>query len=202
VAEEHEDVAAELRRVRDEARRHGPPADDRAGARNPHPEPSPAPLPPRTPREAEAASERPPDPPDATAVNAAWPAQGRPSSGLSGLLRRLVERLLGPRLQAQREFNSSQVQLDNAMLEYLEKRSAATHRHYDRLLGELGRRLDEADERHVILERELVGHVQDLVHRIDLVLADGSRGRLGLEFTLEEVKERLTRVEEILRRPE
>ena len=202
MAEEHEDVAAELRRVRDEARRHGPPADDRAGVRNPDPEPSPAPPPPRTPRGTEASWERPPDPPSPAAVNAAWPAEGRPSSGPSGLLRRLVERLLGPRLEAQREFNSSQVQLDNAMLEYLEKRSAATHRHYDRLLGELGRRLDEADERHAILERELVGHVQDLVHRIDLVLADGSRGRLGLEFALEEVRERLTRVEEILRRPE
>lgn len=200
--EEREDVAAELRRVRDKARRHRPPAEARAGAQGPDPEPSPAPPPPRTPGETEAASERPPDPPDAAAVNAAWPAEGRPSPGPSGLLRRLVERLLGPRLEAQREFNSSQVRLDNEMLEYLEKRSAATHRHYDRLLGELGRRLDEADERHAILERELVGHVQDLVRRIDLVLTDGSRGRLGLEFALEEVRERLTRVEEILRRPE
>jgi hypothetical protein len=94
------------------------------------------------------------------------------------------------------------VQLDNEMLEYLERRSAATHRHYDRLLGDLGRRLDEADERHRVLERELVGHVQDLVHRIDLVLTDGSRGRLALEFALEEVKERLTRLEKALRRPE
>jgi hypothetical protein len=94
------------------------------------------------------------------------------------------------------------VQLDNEMLEYLERRSAATHRHYDRLLGELGRRLDESDERHAILERELVGHVQDLVRRIDLVLADGSRGRLGLEFALEEVRERLAGLEKVLRRPE
>ena len=202
MAEEREDVAAELRRVRDEARRHGPPADDRAGTQNPDSEPFPAPSPPRPPRETGAAPEQPLDPPDAAAVNAAWPAEGRPSPGPSGLLRRLVERLLGPRLEAQREFNSSQVQLDNAMLEYLEKRSAATHRHYDRLLGELGRRLDEADERHAILERELVGHVQDLVHRIDLVLTDGSRGRLGLEFALEEVKERLAGLEKVLRRPE
>ncbi len=202
MAEEREDVAAELRRVRDEARRHTPRADEGAGARDPDPEPSPAPPPARTPRETEAAPERLPDPPNPAAVNAAWPAEGRSSPGPSGPLRRLVERLLHPRLEAQREFNSSQVQLDNEILEYLEKRSAATHRHYDRLLGELGRRLDEADERHAILERELVGHVQDLLRRIDLVLADGSRGRLGLEFALEEVRERLTRVEEILRHSE
>jgi hypothetical protein len=94
------------------------------------------------------------------------------------------------------------VQLDNEVLEYVEKRSAITHQHYDRLLGDLGRRLDEADERHALLERELVGHVQDLVRRIDLVLAEASRGRGGLEFALEEVRERLTRLEEVLRRPE
>ena len=202
MAEEREDIAAELRRVRDEARRHASPADESAGARAPDPEPPPPAPPARAPRETEAAPERPPDPPNPAAVNAAWPAEGRPSPGPAGLLRRLVERLLLPRLEAQRKFNSSQVQLDNEMLDYLEKRSAATHRHYDRLLGELGRRLDEADERHAILEKELVGHVQDLVQRIDLVLADGSRGRLGLEFALEELRERLTRVEAMLRRPE
>jgi hypothetical protein len=117
-------------------------------------------------------------------------------------LRRLLERLLQPRFEAQRAFNSHQVQLDNEMLAYLELRSAAIQRNYDRLLGDLGRRLDEADERHAILEKELVGHVQDLVRRIDLVLADTSRGRAGLEFALEEIRERLARVEKTLRRPE
>lgn len=199
---EREDVVEELRRVRDEARRRAPPADDPAREPAQAPEPPPVKPPARTPRETVVATQRPPDPPDATDVNAAWPAAGPPPRGPSGLLRRLVERVLRPRLEAQRAFNSSQVQLDNEMLEYLEKRSAATHRHYDRLLGELGRRLDEADERHAILERELVGHVQDLVRRIDLVLADGSRGRLGLEFALEEVKERLAGLEKVLRRPE
>jgi hypothetical protein len=94
------------------------------------------------------------------------------------------------------------VQLDNELLAYLESRSAATHRHYDRLLGDLGRRLDEADERHAILEKELVGHVQDLVRRIDLVLADANRGRAALEFALEDIRERLVRVEKTLRRRE
>jgi hypothetical protein len=202
VGDERDDVAEELRRVRDEARRRAGPA----GAGDPTPGPDPLPSPggsrSRRPPEAEAASEPSPLPPDAAAVNAAWPAEAGPPRGLGGLFRRPLERLLQPRFEAQRAFNSHQVQLDNELLGYLEKRSAATHRHYDRLLGDLGRRLDEADERHAILEKELVGHVQDLVHRIDLVLTDGSRGRLGLEFALEEVRERLTRVEAILRRPE
>lgn len=200
--EDREDVAEELRRVRDEARRLA--REAAAGGAEPSAAtPHPPPEPPRGPRpEAPVATEPPPEPPDAAAVNAAWRAEAPPSRGLSGGGRRLLERLLGPRLEAQQAFNSRQVQLDNEMLEYLERRSAATHRHYDRLLGELGRRLDEADERHAILEGELVGHVQDLVRRIDLVLADASRGRLGLEFALEEVKERLARLEKTLRRPE
>jgi hypothetical protein len=202
VGDDREDIAEELRRVRDEARR-------RARAAEPgetEPPPATAQPPVRAPRgprpEAPVAAEPPPDPPDNAAVNAAWRAEAPASRGLSGRVRRLLERLLGPRLEAQRAFNARQVQLDNEMLEYLEKRRAATHRHYDRLLGELGRRLDEADERHAILERELVGHVQDLVRRIDLVLTDGSRGRGALEFALEEVRERLARLERALRRPE
>jgi len=202
VGDEPDDVADELRRVRDEART-GPRLADRGSSEPASAATSPAvEPPPRPPRETDEAAEPPTDPPDAAAVNTAWRAEAEPSRGRSGPLRRLLERLLEPRFEAQRAFNSRQVQLDNEMLEYLEKRSAATHRHYDRLLGELGRRLDEADERHAILERELVGHVQDLVRRIDLVLADGSRGRLGLEFALEEVKERLAGLEKVLRRPE
>jgi hypothetical protein len=122
--------------------------------------------------------------------------------GLAGRARQVLERLLRPRLEAQQAFNARQVQLDNQILDYLERRSAATHQHYDRILGDLGRRLEEADERHAILEREVVGHVQDLVRRIDIVLTEGSRGRLALEFALEEVKERLTRLEKALRHPE
>jgi len=202
VGDERDDVAEELRRIRDEARGRA-----RLGAGG-DAEPIPVATPPfvespaQTPLEIEAGTESAPDPPDATAVNAAWRAEAEPPRGLSGSLRRLLERFLQPRLEAQQDFNSRQVQLDNEMLGYLEKRSAATHRHYDRLLGDLGRRLDEADERHAILEKELVGHVQDLVRRIDLVLADGSRGRLTLEFALEDVRGRLARVEKILRRPE
>lgn len=142
------------------------------------------------------------DAPDTTEVNAAWAAEAVPPRGLTGALYRLLDRLLQPRFEAQRTFNAHQVRLDNALLRHLEERSAATHRHYDRLLGDLGRRLDEADERHASLERELVTHVRDLVRRVDLVLAESSRGRLGLEYELEEVRERLTHLEASLRRPE
>jgi hypothetical protein len=200
VGDDREEVAEELRRVRDEARR-------RAGAAREDVGP-PAPVTTRAPsgsrpgpttREGLPES---PEPPDTGPVNAAWRAAAPTRPGLVGWIRGLVERLLGPRLEAQQDFNARQVRLDNEMLEYLEGRFAATHRHYDRLLGDLGRRLDEADERHAILEKELVGHVQDLVRRIDLVLSEGSRGRLAQEFALEEVKARLTRLEEALRRPE
>ncbi len=202
MGDEREDVAEELRRVRDEARRRARGADREDAEPPPAPTPAPREPLPRTPQESNVVTEPPPDPPDAAPVNAAWRAEAEPPGGRSGLLRRLLERLLHPRLEAQRTFNSRQVQLDNEILGYLDKRTAATHRHYDRLLGELGRRLDEADERHAILEEELVGHVQDLVRRIDLVLADGSRGRAALEFALEDVRERLARMEKTLRHPE
>ncbi len=141
-------------------------------------------------------------PPDATAVNAGWRVEAPPPRGLAGLLYRLLERVLGPRLEAQRAFNAKQVQLDNETLRYVDERFAATHRHYDRALRRHDRHMEEINERHVILEKELVAHVQDLVRRIDLVLGEGDRGRLALEFAIEDVRARLTRLEEALRRRE
>ncbi len=202
VSDERDEIAEKLRRVRDEVRSRAQPADGGQAEPIPAPMAPPRESPPRSSHETETAAESPPDPPDAAAVNAAWRAETESSHGRFGLLRRLLERLLQPRFEAQRTFNSHQVQLDNEMLVYLAERVAATHRRYDRLLGNLGRRLDEADERHAILEKELVGHVQDLVRRIDLVLADGSRGRTALELALEDVRERLARVEKTLRHPE
>ena len=49
------------------------------------------------------------------------------------------------------------------------------------MLGGVGRHLGEIDERHLILQEELVAHVQDLVKRIDLVLAEGERARRALD---------------------
>jgi hypothetical protein len=189
---ERESVAAELRRVREAAR-------DAAGALEP------AALPP--PRE--------PDPPAALRPlsDAAAPAAGgprRPDAGavsaLSGVrpatpgsrLARLVRRLLGPSLEAQAAFNARQAQLDGELLDYVDARLDVTHRHYDHVLGLHGRRMNEIDERHVLLQRDVVSHVHDLVKRIDLVLSEAERGQLSLEAALRDVRARLLRIEERL----
>jgi uncharacterized protein (DUF2235 family) len=90
------------------------------------------------------------------------------------------------------------VQLDNALLAYLDARLAATHRHYDGVLGGVGRHLGEVDERHMILQEELVAHVHDLVKRIDLVLAEAERGRVSAEHALKDLRQRLKDLEERL----
>jgi hypothetical protein len=117
---------------------------------------------------------------------------------MRGFLTRLLLRLLGPTLRAQTAFNARQVQLDNEVLEYIDARADATHRHYDRVLGLHGRRMAEIDERHLILQEELVAHVHDLVKRIDLVLGESERGRAGLESALRDLRHRLERLEERL----
>ena len=134
-------------------------------------------------------------PPDPSPVNASWTATAAPGRGLGALLTRLLVRFLGPQLEAQRVFNADQVRLDNALLRYVEERFAATHRHYDRILGRTGQRLDEVDERHGQLAQELVAHVHDLVKRIDLVLAVAERGHLSLEAAVEEVRSALRELE-------
>ena len=139
-------------------------------------------------------------PPDTAAVAAAWPAEAPLRRGVLGRLAALVGRLLAPRFDAQRQFNAIQARLDGELIEYLHARLAATHRHYDRLLTEQGRRLDEVDERHRQLERELVAHVHDLVARIDLVLSEANREKLALAFALEETRARLALLEQALRR--
>ena len=92
------------------------------------------------------------------------------------------------------------MQLDNATLDYVDARFAATHRHYDAVLGGVGRHLGEVDERHMILQEELVAHVHDLVERVDLVLAESERGRVSAEHALKDLRERLFRLEERLAR--
>jgi hypothetical protein len=137
-----------------------------------------------------------PEPPDAAAVNAAWAAEAKGPRGLRGLLFRALDRLLGPRFAAQRDFNARQVQLDNAVLQHVAERFAATHENYDRLLASLGGRLDEVDERHRRLEAELQAHVRDLVRRVDLVLEESTRGQLAQDGALEDLRTRLARLEE------
>jgi hypothetical protein len=150
-------------------------------------------------------SPAPPDPPpprpDNSGVNASWRIRTTPApgGGLRGRLARTVRALLGPTLEAQEAFNSRQVQLDNELLAYIDARLAATHRQYDDVLGIHGRHMGEIDERHLILQEELVAHVHDLVRRVDLVLAEAERGRLSLEFALKELRVRVEGVEERLR---
>jgi hypothetical protein len=103
-------------------------------------------------------------------------------------------------IDRQEAFNSHQVQFDNALLDYIDDRVQETHRHYDAVLGIHGRHMGEIDERHLIMQEELVAHVHDLVKRIDLVLGESERGRLGLEFALRDVRARLLRLEEQLAR--
>jgi hypothetical protein len=187
-------VADELRRIRESVR----------DAANPDPRtvlpPAPeAGTPPALPELRPPPGPEPPRRPDTGAVQALWPAHPqREPGGLKGTLARLARRLLQPTLAAQADFNGRQAQLDRELLDYLDARSAATHRHYDHVLGLYGRRMDEIDERHVLLSRELVAHVHDLVKRIDLVLSEAERGRLSLESALRDLRARLARLEERL----
>ena len=188
-------AAAELRRIRDGLR-------DRALA-EPSPRAAPAPVL-RTPEapqmERPSPPAAPPPRPDNAAVNESWRIrQVPPGGGFAGRLSRAVRGLLGPTLEAQEAFNSKQVQLDNELLAYVDARLEATHRHYDEVLGIHGRHMGEIDERHLILQEELVAHVHDLVRRIDLVLSEAERGRLSLEFALKDLRTRVERLEERLR---
>lgn len=187
-------VAERLRRIREQVRDEAP----RDAAALPPPRPASVAERPRP----EPAAETPaaPPPPDGQSVNALWTA--RPASepgGLRGALARALRRVLAPSLEAQVAFNSKQVQLDNELLAWIEARFAHTHRHYDAVLGGYGRHLTEIDERHMILQEELVAHVHDLVRRIDLVLGESEKGRLALEHALKDVRARLARLEERLK---
>jgi len=191
---ERERVVAELRRVRDEVRaraRH----DKGASLPAPLPLDVPGPLPADPP----AAPRVTPPRPDNAALNEGW--RVRDALGGGGWRRRVARglgRLLSRVLEAQESFNSRQVQFDNALLDYIDARLEATHRHYDSVLGLHGRHMGEIDERHLILQEELVAHVHDLVRRLDLVLSEGERGRAGLDFALKDLRDRLQRLEERL----
>jgi len=187
-------VADELRRVREAA---GDAAGEGALAElPPHPEPAP---PAALPRVTDPVAGPPPRRPDAGSVVALAAAQPAPG-GRAGALARWVRRLLAPSLDAQAAFNARQARLDGEILDYVESRFDETHRHYDHVLGLHGRRMNEIDERHVLLQRDLVSHVHDLVRRIDLVLSGSERGRVSLESALRDVRARLARIEERLHR--
>jgi len=194
---DRERVAEELRRVRDAVR-------DRALLEPSSGSVLPPPMPVRTPEKMTppAAPEPAPAPPrpDNSALNAMWRILDAPRRSLRGWLGRLGRRGGGAALQRQQDFNARQVQFDNELLGYVEARLDATHRHYDRILGLHGDHMGEIDERHLILQEELVAHVHDLVKRIDLVLGQAERGRLGLESALKDVRARVAALEERIRR--
>ena len=192
MSDERERVAEELRRVREEVRRRALLAGDAAPDL---PAPRPVTITVPSPEAQAPPAPPPPSPPDAALVNAAWRAEPAARGGIAGFLARLLARLLGPRLEAQVAFNSRQVQLDNELLAYLQARVEATHRHYDAVLGGVGRHLAEIDERHLILQEELVAHVQDLVKRIDLVLAESERQRRALDLVLQALRARVESLE-------
>jgi hypothetical protein len=188
-------VAAELREIREAAQ-------ESVGTRE-------AVLPPARPtadtpeiaRVAVADRVAPPIPrPDNAAVNAMWHLPSATRTGGRGLIFRLVRRLIAPVVDAQVAFNSRQVQLDNQTLDYLESRLQETHRYYDRVLGQYGQHIADANDRHLMLQRELIAHVHDLVKRIDLVLAESERGRLSLDAGLRELRTRVMRLEELTKR--
>lgn len=191
--EERERAAAELRRIREAVRERAllePPKAESAEVaarrdpedRRAEPVAEPASVPAR---------------PDGSAVNASWDVSTAPARGVLG---RLVRRALSPFVGAQVAWNAQQVRLDNAILDYVDARLDATHRHYDNVLGIHGRHIQDANERHLILQEELVAHVHDLIKRIDLVLGESEKGRLSLEFALRDVRHRLVRLEEGLGR--
>jgi len=191
--EERVRLAAELRRIREGVRERA--LLEPARGLTPDPPTSRAPVEPKAPTAPEPSP--PPAPPDSTAVNATWDVSKAPGAGPLG---RLARRALSPLIAAQVGWNAEQVRLDNAILAYIDARLDATHRHYDAVLGIHGRHIQDANERHLILQEELVAHVHDLVKRIDLVLEESEKGRLGLEFALRDVRQRLARLEERLER--
>jgi len=186
--EEREAVAAELRRVRESVAASVLPArtaSEVLGAPRAVNLPAARELP-ATPQRTE------PPVPDGSAVNSGWDvSRALPAGPLGGLARRLLH----PLLAAQSAFNSQQVQLDNRLLEYLNARFERTHAHYDAVLGLHGRHMQEIDERHLTLQADLVAHVHDLVKRIDLVLAEEERSRLGLEAALHDLRMHLGELE-------
>lgn len=193
-----EEVAGALRDVRERVR-----SED-----NPSPKPSPYPKPSEP--HASLGSVQPPEPaptevptsPSTERLNESWdistafetPPPGRIARIFSPLrrpLQRLVRFALGPVVERQVELNSAQVQFGNELVQYIDARLDRISAHYDRMLGLYGKRMEEIDERHLILQQELVRHVHQLVKRIDFVFETAEQNHLYLEGMLKESREEL-----------
>jgi hypothetical protein len=198
-----EEIVGGLRAAREEARR----APDEPAKLSPYSveEPSPSRLPTLDTRDGETATSS----PDRGELNSLWnvtetgaePAPGalaRLFSPLRAPIRRLVRFALGPVVERQVRMNAAQVRFDNDLVRYVDERFDRMSRHYDRVLGLHGRRMEEIDERHLILQQELIRHVHDLVARIELVFEAAEQNHLYLEGTLRETREELSRIAERL----
>ena len=141
--------------------------------------------------------------PDRAALNEAWDVaiEGGEGGLLRSALRRLRRLLLGGVTERQVRMNSLQVKFDNEVVSYIDARMDRMSGHYDEVLGLHGKRMEEIDERHRILQEELVRHVHDLVERIDFVFESTEQNHLYLEGMLRELREELTKLEEKLSPP-
>ncbi len=204
-----EEVAGTLRDVRERVR-----SED-----NPSPKPSPYPTPsePHAPLGSVQSPERPstrvPTSPSTEQLNASWDistALGTLPSGrmarifspLRRQLQRLVRFAFGPVVDRQVEVNSAQVRFNNELVQYIDTRLDRISAHYDQVLGLHGKRMEEIDERHLILQQELVRHVHELVKRIDFVFENAEQNHLYLEGMLKEAREELRDIAQKTRRLE
>ena len=193
-----EEVAGALRDVREGVR-----SED-----NPSPQPSPYPKPtePHAPlgsvQPAKGSSTKIPSSPSTERLNASWdisaafdaPPPGRMSRFFSPLrrpLQRLIRFALGPVFERQVDLNSAQVKFGNELVQYIDARLDGISAHYDQMLGLYGKRMEEIDERHLILQQELVRHVHELVKRVDFVFETAEQNHLYLEGMLMEAREEL-----------
>ncbi len=197
------ELVSGLRAVREEARL----SPDEREKPGPYAIGSPVanPLPPLDAR----ANEALPESPDREELNRLWNVDSAFAEGagalarllapLRPLLRRLARFALGPVVERQVQMNSAQVRFDNELVRYVDERFDRMSRHYDRVLGLHGRRMEEIDERHLILQQELIRHVHDLVARIELVFEAAEQNHLYLEGTLREAREELSRISDRLK---
>ena len=118
-------------------------------------------------------------------------ALARLFSPLRGPLRRVIRFALGPALERQVALNSAQVRFDNEIVAYLDARIDRLTAHYDQILGQHGRRMEEIDERHLVLQQELIRHVHDLVSRIEFVFESAETNHLYIDGLVRETREAL-----------
>lgn len=204
--EQRHELLAGLRSVRDSAR--DAPEPRPALPESPDDTNAAPPLPRlATPeREATLSESTPPESPERAELNTLWDVAEAFSeapegvldkllSPLRSMLRRVVLFALGPVVERQVHMNSAQVRFDNEVVAYVDARADRMGAHYDRVLGLHGKRMEEIDERHLILQQELIRHVHDLVERIEFVFETAETNHLQIDGALRETREQLRELE-------